>query len=95
MKEIKANIPVLFFQEGNSIIAYSPALDLSSCGATEAIARDKFMEAVKLFLTESLKMGTLDQVMEECGWHRGSDNQGWLPPVYKSTEESVNIPSGV
>ncbi|NLE08268.1 MAG: hypothetical protein GX631_03310 [Dehalococcoidales bacterium] len=95
MQEIKAKIPVILFKEGKNIIAYSPALDLSSCGPTEEAARERFAEAARLFLTETAKMGTLDEVMKECGWKKVPNKQGWQPPVYKSTEESVNIPSGV
>jgi hypothetical protein len=94
LKEIKADIPVWLFREGNSFIAYSPALDLSSCGENEAEARKRFSEAVTIFLTETVKMGTLDEVMEEFGWRKVPNNQGWLPPVYRSTEESITIPTG-
>jgi hypothetical protein len=94
LKELKADIPVWFFKEGDSFIAYSPALDLSSCGDTEALARKRFTEDVNLFLAETVKMGTLDEVMEECGWRKVPNNQGWLPPIYRSTEESITIPTG-
>ncbi len=94
MQEIKANIPVLFFQESDSVVAYSPALDISTCGLTEAIARRRFSEAVELFLSEAAEMGTLNEILEECGWHKIPGREGWKPPVYTSIEESVNIPAG-
>jgi hypothetical protein len=42
---VEAKIPVLFFQEGKKVVAYSPALDLSTCGNTEQQARKRFGEA--------------------------------------------------
>jgi len=92
-KDIKAKIPILLFEEGNKVIAYSPAFDLSSCGDTEEKARSRFAEAVAIFLSEITRMGTLSEVLEECGWHKVPEKHGWYPPVYKvCTEESISIP---
>ena len=91
--DIKAKIPVLFFEERNQVIAYSPAFDLSSCGDTEEKARLKFAEAVAVFLSEITKMGTLNEVLEECGWHKVPKKREWYPPVYRAcTEEPISIP---
>lgn len=93
MAHIEAKIPVLFFEEGNKVIAYSPAFDLSSCGDTEEQARKRFAEAVAIFLDEITTMGTLGEILEECGWHKASGKHQWAPPVYKAcTEEPVRIP---
>ena len=92
---IETKIPVLFFEEGNKVIAYSPAFDLSTCADTEEKARTRFMEAVTIFLDEVTKMGTLSDVLEECGWRRVPKVHEWRPPVYKAcTEELVSIPAG-
>jgi len=92
VRDIEAKIPVLFFEEGNKVIAYSPAFDLSSCGDTEEKARSRFAEAVTIFLGEITKMGTLNEVLEECGWRKVPKKHGWYPPVYKATEEAISIP---
>ena len=93
VKDIDVKIPVLFFEEGNKVIAYSPAFDLSSCGDTEEKARSRFAEAVTIFLGEITKMGTLDEVLEECGWRKVPKKHEWYPPVYKAcTEELISIP---
>ena len=95
MADIEAKISVLFFEERNKVIAYSPAFDLSSCGDTEEQAREKFTEAVAIFLNEITTMGTLSEVLEEYGWHKAPDKDRWFPPVYKgSSEEAVRIPVG-
>ncbi len=92
MREIKAKVPLLVFEEGDKYIAYSPALDISSCGDTQEDARNKFGEAVDIFLSEIRRMGTFDEVMEECGWRKLSEGKGWIPPVYTTTEESISLP---
>ena len=92
VKDVVGNIQVLFFEEGNKVIAYSPAFDLSSCGDTEETARSRFAEAVAIFLGKVTRMGTLSDVLEECGWHKVPKKHEWYPPVYKATEEAIGIP---
>lgn len=93
MVGIEAKIPVLFFEEKKKVIAYSPAFDLSSCGNSEEQARKRFAEAAAIFLAEITAMGTLGEVLEECGWHKARKRAGWSPPVYRgSIEEAVRIP---
>ena len=94
MAYIDANIPVLFFEEGDKIIAYSPALDIYSCGDTEENAQVRFTEAVSIFLEELEQMGTLAEVLEECGWRRTPTKGTWVPPVYRQIKnEPIKIPA--
>lgn len=94
IRNIKAKgIPVIFFKEGNKVVAYSPALELSTCGDTEDQARTRFKEAVKIFFDEVAQMGTLEDVLIECGWKKITRNSSWSPPIYK--HEIVQIPEGV
>lgn len=91
--KITGKIPVLFFKEGNKVIAYSPAIDLSSCGDTEEEARKRFSEAAKIFFDEIIKMGTVDDVLTECGWRKLAPKRSWVPPTYK--KELMQIAEGV
>ena len=54
--------------EFTAFVAYSPQLDVSSCGETRQQARRNLLEAVRLFLEEAGKMGTLEQILEEAGF---------------------------
>ena len=93
---IQAKIPVIVFEECNKFVAYSPAIDLSTCGNTEKQARKRFIEAASIFFDEITRMGTVDDVLAECGWYKLPEQQTWLPPKYKScTEEIVPISQGV
>lgn len=53
------------FQEGKMYVAYCPELDLSSCATTESKARKNLSEAVRLFLEEAEKKGSLQQILNE------------------------------
>lgn len=84
LHNLKIQLPVSILKEGKAYIAYSPALDLSTAGATFDEAVKHFDEAVQIFFEEIDEMGTLDEVMEELGWEK-QKNQ-WNPPVVVSHE---------
>ena len=94
LKFQRVTLNVAFYREGDKFIAYSPALDLSTCGDTQEQAKIRFEEALQLFLEESDKMGTLDDVLLECGWKKiGHPQKTWLPPVYiGQTQKEVRLP---
>jgi len=56
------------FKEGKTYVAHTPELDVSSCGPTRAKAMNNLKEAVRLFLEEAERMGTLDRILEEAGY---------------------------
>ncbi len=56
------------FKAGKMYVAYAPELDVSTCATTKAKARKNLKEAVRLFLEEAEKMGTLHQILEEAGF---------------------------
>jgi predicted RNase H-like HicB family nuclease len=62
------SLPVTIFREGKAFVAYTPALDLSSAGKTEAQARRMFTEAIEAFFEELIEMGTVESVLKELGW---------------------------
>jgi hypothetical protein len=93
---INAKIPVILFEEGRKFVAYSPAIDISTCGDSEEQARKRFIEAAAIFFEEITRMGTIDEVLSECGWTQMPGKQTWLPPKYRScTEELVPITHGM
>lgn len=90
--QIEANFPVTIFREGKDFIAYTPALDLSTVGKTHAEVRERFQEAVTLFLEELIKHGTLDDVLTSLGWKQ--HQKKWSPPVFVSHEvRTLRIPA--
>lgn len=79
---IQFNIEI--WKEGDMHVAYSPQLDISSCGKTLKEARKNIREAVELFIEETEKMGTLKEVLEEAGF---SCRNGWKAPKMISCEQ--------
>jgi predicted RNase H-like HicB family nuclease len=66
--EIESTIRV--FKEGRTFVAHALELDVASCGATKERALKNLKEAVRLFLEEADKLGTLQQILEEAGYTR-------------------------
>lgn len=55
-------------REGDTIVAYCPELDLSSCGTTVEQSRENLRVAIQLFLEEAAQMGTLTEILTEAGY---------------------------
>ena len=58
------------FKEGRTFVAHAFELDVSSCGGTKERAVKNLKEAVRLFLEEAERMGTLTQILEEAGYSK-------------------------
>jgi predicted RNase H-like HicB family nuclease len=56
------------FKENGMFVAYCPELDLSSCGKDVSEAKKNLLDATRLFMEESLKMGTLKEILDEAGY---------------------------
>ena len=72
---------VLVFKEGDTFVAYSPQLDVSSCGETPQQAREMVKEAIALFLEELESQGILEDVLIESGFIRRQDGMWSSPPL--------------
>lgn len=85
-------LPVSILREGDSFIAYTPALDLSTAGSTFEEARKNFKEAVNIFFQELMEMGTLEEVLKELGWEKQNNNL--VPPVVVANQtQTFSIPT--
>jgi hypothetical protein len=56
------------FQDDGSKIIYSPALDLSGYGKTEAEARESFAEALREFVHYTSNKRTIIKELRRLGW---------------------------
>lgn len=79
-RKIEFKISVNFLKEGEKFIAYSPVLDLSTCGDTLEQAKKRFKEATGIFFEETAKKGTLENALLNLGWQRVQ--KVWQPPVF-------------
>ncbi len=65
---ISLQLDVLFIKEDNYIVAYCPALEISSYGKTQTEAKAAFETEIKIFIDESSKNGTLEKYLLKQGW---------------------------
>ena len=75
----------IVFKEGETFISYCPKLDVSSCGNTVDEARTNLKTAIRLFLEEATKMGTLEDILKESGYEQINLNH-WATPRLVATE---------
>lgn len=73
----------LVWREGKVFVSYCPELDVSSCGDTVEEARTHLRTAIRLFLEEAEKMGTLEIILQESGFRRTT--KGWQGPRLMAT----------
>ncbi len=87
-------MPTLFFTEqllrqGSMLVAHCPELDLSSCGHTVAEARANLGTALRLFLEEAAKMGTLKDTLDEAGYD--TDDTVMLSPMISIDRKEMTL----
>lgn len=78
---MKINTRVEIFSEGDTFVALSPELNVSSFGDTIEEARMSLREALEAFIEECERMGTLKEVLEESGFLRAGDEWNTRKPV--------------
>jgi len=70
---------VEIFKEGGRYVSLCPELNVSSFGDTIEEAKKSIKEAVELFLEECKELGTLEEVLEESGFHKvNKPQEGWV-----------------
>ena len=82
---LQIEFDAIVFKEGETFIAYSPKLDVSSCGHTIDEARKNLTTAVRLFLEEAARMGTMEDILSEAGYE-ARDSSQWVAPRIVATE---------
>lgn len=81
---MKLDLTIQLWAEGGQYIAHAMPLDVMSSGPTPQAARDAVDEAVRCFIKTATDAGSLDQVLEECGYSR--QNGEWIAPDWVGVE---------
>ena len=76
---IPIDFDAIVFKERETYVAYCPELDVSSCGSTVEHAKEMLRTAVRLFLDEAERMGTLGDILEEANYRKDESGR-WMPP---------------
>lgn len=84
-------LPVAIIKQGKSYVAYSPVLDLSTVGKTEAKAKKMFVEAVSIFFEELIERGNLNEVLADLGWQKV--RKAWSPPKVSNIPMQIRVPA--
>jgi hypothetical protein len=79
------------FKEGRTFVAHGLELDVSSCGGAAEKAVKNLKEAVRLFLEECEKMGTLERVLDEAGYTKSGQNFR-SPKLVSMRQISLRLP---
>ncbi|MEK6643531.1 MAG: hypothetical protein AABZ08_06445 [Planctomycetota bacterium] len=78
------DLTIQMWREGANYIAHAQPLDVMSSGSSPQAARDAVDEAVRCFVRTAVDAGTLDAILEECGYSR--DNGCWVAPDWVGVE---------
>ena len=62
------NLSVSISKQGKKLVAYSPALDISTSGKNLRDVQKKFAEISSIFFEELQEAGTIEDVLTELGW---------------------------
>ncbi len=86
-------LTVNLIKEGKQVVAYSPALDISTVGKSEEHAKERFHELVQMFWKDISDRKVVDEVLTELGWTKVTENRGfpWVPPVVTSVDLQVPV----
>ena len=89
------NLTVNFIKEGRQVIAYAPALDISTVGNSVEHAKSRFQELVKMFMADISERHVIDDVLTELGWTKAQiapqTKPQWVPPSVTSIDLQVPI----
>lgn len=91
---LQANLPVTILREDEQFVAYTPALDLSTSGATLEQSQSRLAEAVAVFFEECHNRGTLEAVLADLGWSK-HHNQLTPPVVVGQNLQTFKVPAFV
>lgn len=84
-RTVSISIDVDLFKEGDYIVAYCPALEISSFGKDGVEAKKNFEEALNIFVDETHSRGTLEKVLLDLGWSlRKKPTALYTPPIPSS-----------
>lgn len=86
---IQIDFDMIVFKENETYVAYCHELDISSCGNTVEHAKEMLKTAVRLFIEEAEKLGTIEDILEEANYKKDACGK-WLPPKLVATE-SVSL----
>jgi len=88
-KGFYVSVDVKYIKDGDYIVSYCQALNLSSYGKTNKEAKEMFKEALNAFMTDIIGRDKLEVSLLELGWQlRKVPTPEYLPPATKATRKN-------
>ena len=84
---VPIDFDIIVFKEDKAYVAYCPELEVSSCGSSIEHAKEMLKTAVRLFVEEAEKMGTLEDILNEANYVKDTSGK-WIPPKLVATESA-------
>jgi predicted RNase H-like HicB family nuclease len=82
-------VEVLLVKEGDYWVSYAPSLKLSSYGDSKEEAKKGFAEALRIFIDDTSRKGTLERLLIDYGWTLSRNN--YQPPPGFGTVDVTNL----
>jgi hypothetical protein len=79
--EVEFNLPVISFREEGLFFFYTPVLDLTGYGKTEAEAQQSFNETLSQFFDYATNKKTLFSELEKLGWKTSNKKKPKAPSL--------------
>lgn len=86
---MRIDYTIQIWREGSHYVAQALPLDVASAGPTPEQARAALDEAVHLFLDTARSMGTLGDILRECGYE--FRDGVWHAPEWVAVEQRFAI----
>lgn len=77
---VKVNLPVMFFEEDGTQIAYIPVLDISGYGVSEEEAYKSLTVALENYLSYTIHKNTLFDDLKAHGWTIRKRTKPYIAP---------------
>jgi predicted RNase H-like HicB family nuclease len=88
---VRTQIPVFYLKEGKYFVCYTPAFDLAASGETLEEAKKSFDISYQLIIEETIKDGSLEEMLESYGWTK-IRNKWSAPQVVGQESKDIQIP---
>lgn len=81
---------IRIWREGTQYVAHAMPIHVSSAGPTPQAARKAVREAVELFISTARQHGTLQEVLEECGYIAHGDRYN-APAIIEQHQDLLAV----
>lgn len=90
--KMEMTLPVLIQKKEKWFVSSCPVLDVASQGETIEAAKHNLIEALTLFLSSCYEHGTLEAVLQQCGFKRTVGSAFEYDQANSDVSEYIDVP---